>query len=522
MAINMQISKSDYMLFLKHPAWIWLKKHDKSKLPPVDENLQAIFDAGNMFEAYAEKLFPSGLHLGFDNYNEYLTLPEATQKAIADGNKVIFQGRFEYEQLTFICDIVEIVGTKELDLYEIKSSTSAKVDHLHDLAFQMIVLEGCGYSVRNIAVIHVNKEYVRHGAVEPKDITATTYVTNKVKAMRAQTQAQIKAALAVVNSPTIPDISPAHVGLGAFAEWLEIYRSLAKPEPYSIYDLCSPGAERIGKLESRGIKQLADIPSDFDLNAKQALQVQVTKANAEIVNRDKIDTFIKELKYPLYFLDYETLMSVVPYFDGIRPYQQLPFQYSLHVLDSPDAELRHTEYLHRDNSNPAEPLARQLLADIGTSGSVLVWYENFEKSRNTELGDLLPQYREVFANLNARVVDLMLPFANGWYAHKDFFGSASIKKVLPVLVPKLSYKVLGIQEGGAAQRLWMEAVLDGKRASEREQILADLVDYCGLDTLAMVEIFKFLLKPGALKTETEAWPKLRSNTPIGENLSLDL
>ena len=138
------------MLFLKHPAWLWLKKHDPKKLPAVDASLQAIFDTGHAFEPYAESLFPGGLQLGFNSYDEYKSLPQRTNEALKSGAKTIFQGRFEYQDLTFICDIVQVVGEGIVDLIEIKSSTSAKLEHEFDLAFQMVVLEGCGFTVRNI------------------------------------------------------------------------------------------------------------------------------------------------------------------------------------------------------------------------------------------------------------------------------------------------------------------------------------------------------------------------------------
>src|SRR5665811_1822961 len=143
----------------------------------------------------------------------------------------------------------------------------------------------------------------------------------------------------------------------------------------------------------------------------------------------------------------------------------------------------------RDSTNPAEPLSKTLKSQIGDAGSVITWNMSFEKACNKVLGELVPEYAEFYENLNSRIVDLMIPFSNGWYVDKDFYGSASIKNVLPVLAPDLSYKVLGIQEGGSAQRLWMEAVLDGKRDGEKEQILRDLVEYCGLDTMAMVKIY---------------------------------
>lgn len=489
----MQLSKSEYMLFLKHPAWLWLKKHDKSKLPPIDDNTQAMFDAGNMFEGYAEKLFPDGLRLGFDNYDEYLLLPQATSKAIHDGNKTLFQGRFEYLDATCICDVVQFIDDSTVDLYEIKSSTKAKPEHELDLSFQMAVLAGNGYNVRNIKVIHVNNQFVRNGQVMAEDITAMTDATVKVKGRIDFTNQKIEEAQKMLQSEEHPDFSPFLAGdNGAFGEWLEIYKHLYKPEKGSIYDLCRLDSTTLKYLIESGIERIEDIPEDFALKPVQALQVEATRLKQPLIDRDKIKEFLDSLVYPLYFFDYETLMSIVPYFDGIRPYQQLPFQYSLHILEGPDGELKHREYLHTVNSNPAHPLSQKLHDDIDTSGTVLVWYESFEKARNSELGELLPEFKQAFESLNGRVVDLITPFSKGWYVDKDFKGSASIKDVLPVLAPELSYKVLGIQEGGSAQRLWMEAVLDGKRSNERQKILDDLIEYCKLDTLAMVKIYKFL------------------------------
>lgn len=447
------LSKSDYMMFLKQPAWLWLKKNDPKKLPPVDENTQALFDAGHQFEPYAESLFPEGATLGFSDYSEYLSLPQRTQDAIKSGTPVLFQPRFEWRSFTCICDIVSFVGDNEVDLYEIKASTTAKVEHEFDLAFQTAVLEGTGLKVRNIYVIHVNNQYVRSGAIEADKITQTEDVTTKVRKRSEATARYMPLALATAQQETMPDPSPDLAKLGSKKSWLQVYEVIVPQTP-------------------------KEYPAD----------ITPTIQHIEVKN------FLGGLKFPLYFLDYETLMSLVPYFDGHRPYQQVPFQYSLHILQSPDAELEWREYLHRDNSNPARPLTEQLIEDIGDSGTVLVWYEGFEKARSSELGDMLPEYKEAMESINNRVVDLMVPFKNKWYDDPRFEGSASIKQVLPVLCPELSYKDLGIQEGGSAQRLWMEAVLDDKRADQKEQILDDLIEYCKLDTLAMVEIYRKLLQ----------------------------
>jgi hypothetical protein len=199
------------------------------------------------------------------------------------------------------------------------------------------------------------------------------------------------------------------------------------------------------------------------------------------------------LTYPLYFFDYETCADVIPPYDGTKPFQQVPVQYSLHILDAPNGELRHAEYLHTTPDHPGNALSEALSKEIGPTGSIIVWYAPFESGRNAELAEALPKYRDFYLDLNARMVDLMLPFSEGMYVHPAFGGSASIKKVLPVLVPELSYKDQAVQEGLTAQRLWKEAVLWGKGSqSQKDTLFKDLLSYCELDTLAMVRIFERL------------------------------
>lgn len=492
-SVLMQLSKSDYMLFLKHPAWLWLKKHDYKKLPAIDENAQAVFEAGNVFESYAELQFPEGFRLGFEGYDEYSQLTEATKQMLDEGMQTIFQGRFETEKLTCITDVLDHVEGNTYDLYEIKASSRAKTEHYHDLAFQTAVLEAAGYTIRNIAVIHVDGTYIRDGEPNYHKLTKTVDITAKVRSLQKITEDKIAEALAVIALSEIPDISPRYAAMGGMGEWMSIYRTLRPDLPRdSIYDLCSISAKTIGQFEDMGILHIKDIPIGHKLTAKQQLQAEAVRQGKILIEPSKITKFLDSFTYPLYFLDYETLASIVPYFDRLQPYKQLPFQYSLHILEAPGAELRHVTYLQRDDTNPAEPLTKSLQSHIGTSGSVITWNMSFEKGCNTLVGKMLPEYKEFYEQLNERVVDLMLPFYQGWYVHKDFCGSASIKKVLPVVVPELSYKTLGIQEGAGAQRLWMEAVLDGKRASEKEQILSDLDKYCALDTLAMVKIHEYL------------------------------
>ena len=488
-----QLTKSDYLLFLRHPAWLWLKKHRRNVLPEPDAALQALFDSGNRFEAYAEQRFPNAVRLGFASFSEYRDLPRRSHEALNNGAEAIFQGRFESGRSTCIIDVLQRVDGNSFDLFEIKASTSAKPDHIPDLAFQVMVLEGAGLTIRNLGVIHVNREYVRDGEIDIAQLSTLTDVTSKVKQALDETRAGVDQALDVMDLASMPDASPRHLKSGSMADWMDIFEAVNGPvEKYSIYNLASIKAEQVGELEDAGVTAMADIPEGFDLSNGQARQVAALKSGQRSIDLPAIQSFLGEVQYPLYFLDYETFSDVVPVFDGTRPYQQVPFQYSLHMRNAPGAALEHREYLHEQNSNPVPDLLAQLQQDLGDTGSVIVWYDPFETRRNTEMGEMSPPHAEFLADVNARVIDLMDPFKKGWFVDKDFFGSASIKKVLPVLAPDLSYGKLAIQDGEAAQRQWMDVVLSGSQQDQRDQMFADLRAYCTLDTLAMVRIYDAL------------------------------
>ena len=493
----MPLSKSDFMLYLRHPGWLWLKKHNKEILPIVDTVLQSMFDEGNVFEQYASQLFPSGVRVGFSmQERNYGSMPVRTMQVIKQGASTIFQGRLEAINCTCIFDVITRVGDSEteFDLYEIKSSTSVKVDHIHDLAFQTIVLEEAGLTIRNIYVIYVNNEYARSGEIDVNLITKQSEVTQEVRQHLDETRESIKSALLVAASPTPPDFSPRHVGLGALKEWLEIHKLLhpAKHE-YPISKLTRISAQLYVELEDLGVDHIANIPETLDLHPKQKTQITATKNNARAVDTKAISSFLESITYPLYFLDYETYAQVIPQYDGFVPYQQVPFQYSLHILSKPNGEVTHKEFLHLSTSNPVIPLVEQLQKDIDSTGTVLVWYEKFEKTRNTEMGKLVPEYAPFLEQLNNRIIDLMVPFSTDLFIDKDFYGSASIKKVLPVLIPELSHKDLAIQEGMTASLTWKKLVFDNAYLENKDEIISQLLEYCKLDTLAMVKLFQFLV-----------------------------
>jgi hypothetical protein len=347
--------------------------------------------------------------------------------------------------------------------------------------------------VRRTGVVHVNRDYVRHGTIDVGQLSKIVDVTDDVSKRKVATLDEIPQALAIMEQSTMPDLSPRHVASGDMDEWMEIYAAInGKPDRYSIYNLAGIKPEQIAMFEDAGISTIDKIPDAADLTERQARQVAVTKSGQRILKRDKIRCFLDQLRYPLYFLDYETFSSVMPPFEGLRPYQQVPFQYSLHIITEPGALSVHREYLHTDRSNPVLSLVSNLRKDIGDEGSIVVWYAPFEKGRNRELADMLPEHASFFGSLNDRIVDLIIPFQSGWFVDKDFLGSASIKKVLPVLAPELAYDGLAISNGEAAQTAWMDLFMRGATLPARETVLDNLRLYCMLDTLAMVRIYEEL------------------------------
>ena len=500
----MTLSKSNYMDYLKHPAFLWLRKLDKYRLPPLDDATRDLFAAGNLFEKHAESLFGDAVRIGFDmaNFSSYKNMPERTKQAMDDGAEVVLQGRLEGSNVTAIFDVLRRVEGQEntYDLIEIKSSSSAKPEHAYDLAFQGQVLFACDIKVRKYSVVHLNSEYVKDGEIDINQLATETDITEEVKELEEVTRNQIRDAFHTLELPKVPDLSPRHINqLGVEKTrwkdyWMDVFFHINNDlSPTSIYKLCRLNPDLVATLEDMEITDIKDIPEDLEgLHPKQVTQIQTTKSNTQIIDKENIKEFIDGLEYPLYFFDYETFSSVIPIFDGTSPYKDYPFQYSLHILDKPGGELRHEEYLHSENSNPMIDLINKLKSDIGDKGTILAWNMSYEKGCNDRMAVIYPESASFLGRINDRMQDLMLPFKNDWFADAGFMGSASIKNVLPVVVPELDYSELEVSDGLKAKRQWMQTVLEGKNQWGSEKILKELSEYCTLDTFAMVRILEEL------------------------------
>ena len=483
------LSKSTYMRGRQCPKALWLYKHRRELVPPVDPARQAVYDTGTEVGLLAQQLFPGGVDCTPETPYDFAPAIAATQQAIAAGRSVIYEAAFLHEGVLAALDIL----VKDADgwkAYEVKSSTSPKEYQWHDAALQAHVIEGCGIPLVDVSIVHLNNSYVRQGAIDVRQLFAITSVKKLVDRERPDVPARIEALKAVLQRPEPPvvDIGP-HCSSPFECDfrphcWAHV------PAVGNVFQL----TRAMGKdweLYRRGILLLQDIPDDEPLSTAQQRQVAGAKHGTATIDKRELRRWLDGLQYPLHHLDFETFMPAVPLFDGTRPFQQLPFQYSLHTERSPGLAPEHREFLADGTGDPRAAFVERLLADIAPEGDILAYNATFEKQRLQELARDLPPYASVLHALIARIKDLHTPFKAGWYVVPAMNGRTSIKVVLPALVPHLRYDDLAVQEGDSASRLFMQLVA-GRYTGDVAQLRHDLLAYCRLDTLAMVEVLAVL------------------------------
>ena len=465
-----RLTKTAYLSYLRCPQEYWLLAH------------QPLF----VMEPYSLEYE----HLRQQGYAVQQQVKQLERFQSSDNFAVDFERTFQTADLYARTDIVMSDRTTGIvDIYEIKSSASVKEDHYDDVAFQKLTLERSGSIVGRCYVVTMNGEYVRRGPVDFEQLFVITDVTDKVNERMDVTARQAKEAVAYLQSVPVPSLVDYCVANKLNCHFIKLHFP-GLPE-YTVFDIAFLKNDKRRELLSQNVVSITDVPDDFPLSTKQQIQVNAAKSGEILIDRDAIAERIDTWEYPLHFLDYETFSYAIPQFEGVRPFQQMCFQYSLHTIDSRGAEPKHKYFLSRGEDDPPRAMAESLKVAMSEGiGTVLVWYEAFEKTRNSEMAVMFPEYALFFEEVNERTHDLMKIFSDKLYIHPDFKGRSSIKKVLPVIVPKLSYTSLGIGDGLTASISWFRAAKwDTMDKATRQKIFSDLEKYCELDTLAMVEIF---------------------------------
>ena len=472
------LSKSDFLEYLACPETFWMMKNEKIKPTPITDDILHKLEQGNLIDALAMEWF-----------KEHCVV----EKKLCAEEDMQFQQTVESNGFLARADITVSLGEKIVDIFEVKASTKVKPEHVYDIAFQKMVFEMAGYKVKNTYIIHVNNQYVKDGELDLKKLFVLQNVGTEVRKMLSSVHIQATAAMTFQSKRLIKN---AHHLCAAKSECAFRQKYCAKLPDYNIFNIARISEKKLKTLIEKDTYDINRISlKQFKFSAKQTLQIEVAKEERIDIKKDEIKTILKGLEYPLYFLDYETYSYVIPAQDGVAPYQQMIFQYSLHTIEKQGAKPTHHEYLLRKKDEPVEDLIKDLQKNIALKGgTVVVWNKGFEKSRNKETAVMLPKYADFLNSVNERVYDLMEVFSKGLYIHHGFKGRASIKKVLPVLCPELSYSDLDIQNGGAAVIQWHKVVSEIYDDEEKATIFNALLKYCELDTWAMVRIWEELGK----------------------------
>ena len=480
------LSKSRYLNGMQCPRLLWVAVNDAGRLPPVDAATQQAFDQGHYVEELAHRLYPAGLNLYSDNLSENLR----ETKASLPLRQPLFEAGFSVNRLYCRVDILNPVGADDWDIIEVKSTTEIRDEHLHDVAFQQYCCKLAGLSVAHCRIMYLNKDYVKQGEIDPQQLFISEDVTDRLEVFSSGIEERIADMLVSISSEDCPESAIGQRCNSPYPCLLqeECWAHLPEHHVMTLYYGKKLGEELLGK----GILHIGDIPQDVALNFRQQIQKECVVCGKEHINRREIRKFLEGLVYPLYFMDFETFTTAVPIYDGTHPYQNIPFQFSVHAVQRPGAAPQHLSYLAEGKDDPRPAFLAALKEAIGPQGTVLVYYEPFERSRLKELAEAFPKYRKWIDGILARTVDLITPFKDFSYYHPSQKGSASIKKVMPALTD-LSYDEMAIAEGEMASLKYMEATFKDISAEERQKIHADLLAYCEQDTGGMVRIVEKLV-----------------------------
>ena len=487
----MALSKSLYIRGLQCEKSLWLKKKKPEVLQAPDDGAQAVFDTGTSVGELACELFSGGERIEYTG--DFSSQIAKTKELMEHGIKIIYEATFCFDGILVMVDILR-VGKDGLIINEVKSSTSVKEVYIDDASIQYYVISSLGYKVSAINIIHIDNSYVRGEKLELEKFFHTEDVTEQVR----QKQADIPQILGkfdeILSKDTEPevDIGPQCSDPYTCDAWEYCWREQRGIPEYSIFDISGLRSKKKFELYKSGVVKFEDIKELDKFNASQQIQIRSELSKEQVIDKEAIKEFLDTLSYPLYHLDFETFQQAVPEFIGLRPYEQIPFQFSIHKDDG-KGNLEHFEFLAEVGADPRYELALNLIKFIPQDACVLAYNMSFEKRVIRRLAVNYPQVSNELMAIHDNIKDLMAPFVSKSYYHPKMRGSYSIKYVLPALVPEFesAYKDLNlIHHGGEAMQAYeaMAFMNETQRDAYKQALLA----YCRLDTLAMVKVLEKL------------------------------
>ncbi|SFR70920.1 protein of unknown function [Pseudobutyrivibrio sp. NOR37] len=494
------LSKSKYCSFRQCPKMAWLNKYHP-ELVEIDAMIQSRFDAGHEVGELAKGLFGTYVDVSTFNDEGSIDIPmmlKKTKNELTNNTPVICEAAFSIDGLYCAVDLLKYDG-EGWSIYEVKSSTCKdEVDEVYiiDIAFQRYVLEKAGIKVNRTYLVNINNQYVYDGEIDISQFFAITDITSEVNAELTNVEPNIKRAKEILECKDMPslDIGERCCSPYECSYWNYCTSNLPQPNVFSMYHMAFKGKI---DLYHRGLVSYEDLAnSDTRLTTTQLRQIKYQLNDlGTYIEKENIKEFLDTLSYPLYFLDFETMQPVIPQFNGTRPYQQIPFQYSLHYIEKENGPLLHKEFLGVSGEDPRRAIAEALIKDIPKDVCITAYNKAFECTRIKELAATFPDLASHLLNIESHIIDLLVPFQKGYYYNKAMGGSFSIKSVLPAIFPDdpaLNYHNLEeVQNGNDAMTIFPK--IKDMPAEQQEITRHNLLKYCELDTFAMVKVWQELV-----------------------------
>jgi hypothetical protein len=484
------LSKSRYLSGLQCYLRLWHSCFNRELASKITPAQQALFDTGHRVGRLATRLFPEGILIREDHLHHQKAV-QTTEHVLLDPNvSSIFEAAFLYHDVRIRVDILKRLDNEQWDMIEVKSSTSVKDIHLPDVAIQYYVLNGSGLKINRVYLLLINNQYIYDGnRLDLDNLFYFSDVTDQTLLIQDEISLRINEQKKMLDNSDAPVIQPSrHCTTPFTCEFWE-YCTKDMPEHWIFY-LHGISQKKFNELTGMSVVDIKNIPDAFNLTELQERMKKCVRNNDTYVSK-RLHAQLTNLEYPVHFLDFETMNPAIPLYANTSPYEVIPFQWSDHILHK-DGSLVHKEYLCEDRKDPREDFTRTLLENLDGMGSIFI-YTTYEKTIIKRLAEHLPQYRDDLLCIPNRFKDLCSIIRHYFY-HPGFHGSFSLKSVLPVLVPEMSYNTLSIKDGSHASSEYLRLIYPDTPSGEKKKIKEDLLAYCRQDTLAMVRIRDQLMK----------------------------
>lgn len=478
------LSKSQIASFEQCARRLWLAVHQPDAAA-TDDGAQARFAAGHEVGAIARALAPDGVLVETDP--DLGAALESTRRGLAAGGYPLFEATFEHEGVLVRIDVLEPMGDATWRVAEVKSATSAKPHHRSDLATQVWVARQAGVPIGSATIRHIDNRFVLTEPGRFEGLLADQECLDEIEPLVAEREALIEAARETLVGPD-PAIAPGDHCASPHACAFSDHCNQVLPEPpaWPVTVLPNGGGRRWLDL---GVDDLLQVEAEALTNPVHRRVYEATVSGAAFHDVAAARAAIGAWAWPRAWLDFETIAFAVPRWVGTRPYQQVPFQFSVHV-EQEDGRIEHQAFLSLDGEDPRRACAQALFDALPEAGAIIAYNASFERGRIRELADVFPDLAPALSAMADRIVDL-LPVARATWYHRDQRGSWSIKAVLPTVAPELDYGGLDVQDGGQAQTAWLE-IAAGADPARRAELERGLLAYCERDTWAMVVLARRL------------------------------